>query len=527
LIVFFMGHVIMIVGQVVGGNNTGLILREKKGVGLEMGDLVAIDDADRRYVYMVSALEYGSLISEERLFDSSGTMLENVKPNVEIPDKDLRLFRKVSINPLIEVRRGADGGERGVSVKSIPTFLAKVREIKKEDFSFLERPRTAIFFGRIRSGSKVLDMEYQLDGEKVISHHALISAQTGRGKSNFVKVMLWESMKHENLGILVFDVHNEYFGVANAKGLKDHPKASRCLTYYSKDPPPGQKKLVVNLKSIVPEDLVGVVSITEAQEGAMQFFHNRHRKSWIREIMTENEEMEELLEKKGIQTATLRALRRKLRNVFGVTNDETTGFPACAGEVFDMDTIGESTVGDMADMMEQGRVVLIDGSSIPDDAGLIITGAVMRTLFGRYEAYRDQGRLATMPQVGVVLEEAPRVLDEARAGNIFGRIAREGRKYKIGLIAVTQMVSVIPTEILANIGTKVIMGSELALERKRLIESASQDLTAYDQLIAGLDKGEAIISSIFSKFPVPIQVPLFEDVARETGQERKAQQTYF
>lgn len=517
----------MIVGQVVGGNNTGLVLREKKGVGLEMGDLVAIDDAGRRYIYMVSALEYGSLISEERLFDSSGTILENVKPNVEIPDKDLRLFRKVLINPLIEVRAGPDGRERGVSAKSIPTFLAKVREIKREDFSFLERPRTAVFFGRIRSGSKVLDMDYQLDGEKVISHHALISAQTGRGKSNFVKVMLWESMKHENLGILVFDVHNEYFGVANAKGLKDHPRATHCLTYYSKDPPPGQKKLVVNLKSIVPEDLIGVISTTEAQDGAMQFFHNKYGKDWIREIMTESDEMEELFEKRGIQTATLRALRRKLRNVFGIENDVATGVPMCTGEVFDLGTQGEVTIKDMADQMEQGRVLLIDGSSIPDDAGLIITGAVMRTIFRRYEEYRDKGVLGTKPQVGVVLEEAPRVLDEARAGNIFGRIAREGRKYKIGLIAVTQMVSVIPTEILANIGTKVIMGSELALERKKLIESASQDLTAYDQLIAGLDKGEAIISSIFSKFPVPIQVPLFEEVAKGAGLERRAQQAYF
>jgi hypothetical protein len=517
----------MIVGQIVGGNNVGLILREKKGVGLEMGDLVAIDDTDRRYIYMVSALEYGSLISDERLFDSSGTILENIKPNVEIPDKDLRLFRKVTINPLIEVRLGAIGGERGVSVKSIPTFLSKVREIEKGDFSFLEKPKTAVFFGRIRSGSKVLDMEYLLDGEKVISHHALISAQTGRGKSNFVKVMLWESMKHDNLGILVFDVHNEYFGVANAKGLKDHPQASRCLTYFSKDPPPGQKKLVVNLKSIIPEDLVGVISTTEAQDGAMQFFHNKYRKNWIREIMTENEEMEKLCDGKGIQMATLRALRRKLRNIFGIINDDSSGLPVGTSDVFDLDTRGETTVKDMVDLMEQGRVVLIDGSSIPDDAGLIITGAVMRTLFGRYEGYRDQGSLAAKPQVGVVLEEAPRVLDEARAGNIFGRIAREGRKFKIGLIAVTQMVSVIPTEILANIGTKVIMGSELAMERKRLIESASQDLTAYDQLIAGLDKGEAIISSIFSKFPVPIQIPFFEEVAKGSVEGRKAQQTYF
>ncbi len=517
----------MIVGQIVAGGNTGLVLREKKGVGLEIGDLVAVDDGSRRYIYMVSALEYGSLISEERLFDSSGTILENVRPNVEIPEKDLRLFRKVSINPLIEVRSGGDGQEKGVSVKSIPTFLAKVREIEKDDFRFLEKPKTAIFFGRIRSGSKVLDMDYQLDGEKVISHHALISAQTGRGKSNFVKVMLWESMKLENLGILVFDVHNEYFGGPSAKGLRDHPKSARCLVYYSKDPPPGQRKLVVNLKSIVPDDLIGAINMTEAQEGAMQFFHNKHRKGWIQELMTENEEMEKLCESKGVQTSTLRALRRKLRNVFGIVNDGSTGAPTCVSDVFQMDSIGESTVSDMADMMEQGKVVLIDGSSIPDDAGLIITGAVMRTLFGRYEAFRDRGEIATKPQVGVVLEEAPRVLDEARSGSIFGRIAREGRKFKIGLIAVTQMVSVIPTEILANIGTKVIMGSELALERKRLIESASQDLTAYDQLIAGLDKGEALISSIFSKFPVPIQVPLFEDIAKESVRERKVQQAYF
>ncbi len=515
----------MIVGQIVGGNNTGLILREKKGVGLEMGDLVTVDDGDRRYIYMVSALEYGSLISEERLFDSSGTILENIRPNVEIPERDLRLFRKVAINPLIEVRRG-DGQERGVSVKSIPTFLSKVREIEKDDFRFLEKPRTAVFFGRIRSGSKVLDMDYQLDGEKVISHHALISAQTGRGKSNFVKVMLWESMNHENLGILVFDVHNEYFGGPGAKGLRDHPKSSRCLIYYSKDPPPGQRKLVVNLRSIVPDDLIGAINITEAQEGAMQFFHNRDGKNWVREIMTESEEMEKLCDQKGIQTATLRALRRKLRNVFNIVNDGVTGLPTCTSKVFRND-MGETTVADMADMMEQGRVVLIDGSSIPDDAGLIIAGAVMRTLFGRYESYRDRGELQAKPQVGVVLEEAPRILDEAKTGSIFGRIAREGRKFKIGLIAVTQMVSVIPTEILANIGTKVIMGSELALERKRLIESASQDLTAYDQLIAGLDKGEAIVSSIFSKFPVPIQVPLFEEVAKGAPQEKKAQQAYF
>jgi hypothetical protein len=75
----------MIVGQIVSGGNTELIIREKKGVGLELGDLVAVEDGSRKYLYMVSALEYGSLVEEDRLFTSSGSMLEGTKPNVEIP----------------------------------------------------------------------------------------------------------------------------------------------------------------------------------------------------------------------------------------------------------------------------------------------------------------------------------------------------------------------------------------------------------------------------------------------------------
>jgi DNA helicase HerA-like ATPase len=215
----------MIVGQIVSGGNTELIIREKKGVGLELGDLVAVEDGSRKYLYMVSALEYGSLVEEDRLFTSSGSMLEGTRPNVEIPEKDLRLFRKVHVSPLLEVRE--EGGRLiPRSPRSIPLFLSKARDIMREDFSFLQKPETEIFLGKIRSGTKILDFDYYLKGEDVLSHHALISAQTGRGKSNLVKVMLWEAMRHNKFGILVMDVHNEYFGVGSSKGLRSQDRKS-------------------------------------------------------------------------------------------------------------------------------------------------------------------------------------------------------------------------------------------------------------------------------------------------------------
>jgi DNA helicase HerA-like ATPase len=57
--------------------------------------------------------------------------------------------------------------------------------------------------------------------------------------------------------------------------------------------------------------------------------------------------------------------------------------------------------------------------------------------------------------------------------------------------------------------TKIILGNELSSERSAIIDSASQDLSSDDRSIASLDKGEAIISSNFTRFAIPIQIPLF------------------
>ena len=510
---------VMFVGQIVKGNDKELIMREKKGVDLELGNLLTIDNANKKYILMVSALEYGSLIDESRLFTSAGTMLEGTRPNIEFPESDLTIYRSIKMKTLLEIKIEATK-HVARPPRSIPTFMSKVRETAERDFSFLEEPKNKILLGSIRSGSKVLNCQYNIDGEEMLSHHMLISAQTGRGKSNLVKVMLWEAMKHGKFGMLVIDVHNEYFGHGVDRGLKDHPNAKNSLVYYSKSPPPGQKSLRINLKSITPQDIIGILELSEVQKEALDHYHKKFKKEWISSLMVTDE--------KEVKDGTLRALRRKFGNLFNLYEHE--GLYGCSDEIFDMETMGEMTIKDMADTMEAGKIVLIDGSSISDETSLIIASSVLREIFYRYDGYKTQGILKMKPQIGVVLEEAPRVLADTYGSNIFSRIAREGRKFKIGLMAITQLASLIPREILANIGTKVIMGNEVAQERRTLIESSAQDLTAYDQIIAGLDKGEAIVSSIFSKFPVPIYTPLFEDIVKKEGSqtgERKTQTTFF
>ena len=116
-----------------------------------------------------------------------------------------------------------------------------------------------------------------------------------------------------------------------------------------------------------------------------------------------------------------------------------------------------------------------------------------------------------------VLEKGP---------NIFSTIAREGRKFKIGLCAITQLPSLIPRQILANMNTKIILGIEMAPERTAIIESASQDLSNDSRSIASLDKGEAIITSNFTKFALPVKIPLFSEFVKKDINKNQEKQSF-
>jgi len=197
-------------------------------------------------------------------------------------------------------------------------------------------------------------------------------------------------------------------------------------------------------------------------------------------------------------------LKRKLRLILGLDVDDD-GKVFSHNEVFDAGTRGLTLIDDIIRDIESGKVVILDTSRLADEAELIVGNVIASQIFDRYKEYKVTGELARKPVVTIVIEEAPRVISEEvlnkQGKNIYSTIAKEGRKFKIGLTAITQLSSVIPKQILANLNTKIILGNEMRQEREAIIASASQDLSKDDRNIASLDIGEAIISSIF----VPLQ----------------------
>ncbi len=181
----------------------------------------------------------------------------------------------------------------------------------------------------------------------------------------------------------------------------------------------------------------------------MNAFFRDYGNRWIEAILLEKPL------KVGFNDATINVLKRRIMYLLDV--DVGNGETFCNG-IFDFNA-GESSINNICDSLESSSTVIIDTSSFSGQVELLVGSLVATELFNRYKTYKMNDTINSKPVISIVLEEAPRVLGKdvlEKGSNIFSTIAREGRKFKTGLIAITQLPSLIPRDILANINTKII-----------------------------------------------------------------------
>lgn len=512
-------------GQIVGGGLKDIIIREKNNEKLELGELlIAKNDAEsnenkneRDYtILQIKDVEYKSQAPPSTHELLSGMELEGYDTDLEFMEPELTNYILGKAKSLLYVQEKRNNLEKEYitkSPKTLPNFFNPVYSINKNDLEFLkpENDGDFLYLGNVRSGSSVLeDVDVKIDAKDALTHHILIPATTGRGKSNLVKVMLCSLLESSSSGILVLDPHDEYYG-RNDIGLKDHRSSKDKLEYYSTNAPIGQSTLIINIKSIRPKQVRGLMYLTQAQNEAIHLIYNKYGENWISE-MFKAQHID------GVALKTLKVLKRKFDNNLGVyIKSEEKGQIKLGyrSPLFKGGVVGEDTIENITESLEKGKVVIIDSSKLNDPEELLVGSMILERIFFKYKQYNTD-ELRQKPVISAIIEEAPRVLGkeamETRGGNdIYGTIAREGRKFQIGLIAITQLASLIPKTILANMNTKIILGNEMAVERHAIIESASQDLSEDNRIIASLDKGEAIISSIFTRFAIPVKVPYFNE----------------
>ncbi|MFX0025423.1 MAG: ATP-binding protein [Candidatus Hermodarchaeota archaeon] len=503
------------IGSFVSGSFVRLILRQKSDEEFELGQLFVAGKNQFDYsIYQIKDLYYGSQIPDTSLELIAGYGLEREGADLKIYEPELRNYVLALAKPLIKVR------DNGLYLpKKLPQFFGDLFEIREEHLHFFKEMsiEDPITLGKVRSGSKTLDIDVNVSASEILRHHVLIPATTGRGKSNLVKVILYNIIENDSCGKLVFDPHNEYYGTPKVKGLKDHPKSSEYVIYYTLRDISGKLDLKFNVQYLYPSHVLGSIDISQPQSDALITYFRKFKKEWIKKIFDEDIKYEKF----GIKDTTIDVLRRKLTLLLDFDFDDDGNI--IEKGIFSLSGF-ESTIEDIINFLIDGKTVIIDSSLFSGNEEIFIATIIVESIFNRYKNYKFNDKLEDKPVITIVLEEAPRVIGikamEVKE-NVFGKIAREGRKFKIGLIGITQLPSLIPREILANMNTKIILGNEMGPERRTLIESSAQDLSDDSQTIASLDIGEAIITSNFTKFAIPIIIPLFDDLIKTSIKPEK------
>ncbi len=520
-------------GRLFGRNVLEGLFRAAPDEDLFIGELlVAVDEAtDRRYLFRVVDVTYGTEHREpgwaERV---AGTLLSDDargEPGLHpLHEQDRRTYRVAECRCLgyLAPPEPGSGGARKVfrKPKSLPTQFSAVVAPTAEDFAFLRERMGDLPLGWLRSGESVVDFEVGIPGPSLASHVGVF-ATTGMGKSNLMQVLASGVMQaNGRYSMLVIDPHGEYRGA-----LGRHPWAPASLRVYANRSLPGSTALKISLSELTVDDLRTAYEWSRPQEEAL-YELERHYSSgrstpsssssaspssassaseglaW----MVEFAGMEDLAGFRDVELSarvalsTLQVIHRRARRIVDLRC--VSADPAV------------SAGGRIVDDLLAGKVVLVDVSGLGSTEEVLVGSFLARRVLETWQgAYLDDpDRHSRMPVVSIALEEAQRVLGARtdRESNVFPRVAREGRKFGVGLCAVTQQPKLLDDELLSQFNTFFILGLADEKDRNMLRGSAKQDISAQSAEIQTLMPGECLIVNLAAPFAVPAHVHLYADL---------------
>ena len=179
-----------------------------------------------------------------------------------------------------------------------------------------------------------------------------------------------------------------------------------------------------------------------------------------------------------------------------------------------------SSLANILANLQKGKVVLVDIPRMSDRSELFLLSVISRYILDEYKKDEKEGQ-ESRKNCLITIEEAQRVLGAGSNTSRFESIAREGRKFGVGLCAITQQPKLIDKQLLSQFNTLVVMGLGDRNDRMQLEESAKQDLSSMDIEIQTLEKGEAVVSTLNIPFPVPARIHRYEDYLRRLDKEDK------
>lgn len=383
------------------------------------------------------------------------------KMNQDIPEdiKDDRLRYNVNLRILGTIIEDGDSFRYVPGVRQLPHLGAKVGVPTSAVMQYIctlgcDPNGEPITIGYLALGNTVFeDLPVKFDLDHLIAKRSFVFARAGYGKSNLVKLLIAKLYeKPRNVGMLIFDPEGEYaFADDQGRpGLTNIPYLQkRIIVFTDRDLPSGMKKYVggrtrLNLAEMKASVVVSRCIASEKQEMVFAArMRSRNRDEW--------EELVSLITNSGYRTsdedigrltdlqpdregASVSAVRSNLVPVIGALHDSKSNM---------LDQIKQN--------LREGHIVIVDVSTLSRINSERLAGLVLNDIFHHNQNNFITGGRGNLLKTIVVLEEAQAVLSsKAAEDSPFVTWAKEGRKYGLGALLITQQPGAIANELLSQ-----------------------------------------------------------------------------
>lgn len=364
--------------------------------------------------------------------------------------------------------------------------------------------------------------------ESLVARRSFIFARAGFGKSNLNK-LLFSRLYAETptvekrggrrvpVGTVIFDTDGEYFWPDDKgrPGLCDVPELEDKVVVFTarRGPSPFYQAFVaggikLDLRRFKPADVLGITVSPERQE------QQNIRK--LKQLNSERwERLVTLIDQHGHQ-APLDEIAQILD--LSLPNQETEALAARGNMTAVVKQLHDRS-SQLLDMLlhalQQGKLCIVDVSQLRGGPALQLSGLILRRIFERNQEQFTAAEPQTIPTIAVI-EEAQSVLNErASAAEPYIAWVKEGRKYDLGALLITQQPGSIPTEILSQ-GDNWFIFHLLAAADLMSLQRANAHFSE-DLLSALLNEpipGQGVFwSSVGGKpYPIALRVLLFEQL---------------
>ena len=157
----------------------------------------------------------------------------------------------------------------------------------------------------------------------------------------------------------------------------------------------------------------------------------------------------------------------------------------------------------------QYPITILDLSGVPSQVLIRLIGSILKIVYEALFWSRDKSEGAVERPLLIVMEEAHRYL-YAKAKNLARdmaqRIVKEGRKYGIGCMVVSQRPSEVDDTILSQCGTFIALRLSNPIDRNSIQGTIPDNLATLMDMLPVLRTGEAIITGEAARLPMKCRV---------------------